>query len=333
VQLRVAGPVSVLPQENADVRARVEGIVEEVYVDEGDQLAAGDRIARLSSEALTTSLRATEADIKESHAILQRLQAGPTRAEIAVSRAAVASANDRALHARNRLARVTDLYQAQALTRAEFDDVSALATTAENDLNEARRRLDLLLVGTRPEMLEAERARLERLEANRKLLEEQVSRLDVTTPVAGIVATPSRQLRATVRQLIPRGGLIARVYDFKTMSAQVMIAEKFIADIKVGQRVELRTRALPNVTFHGKVTQIAIAADGLPANAAGTTAPATPPGRNQNFIVTTQLENESLLLKPGMSGQAKVFCGDRRIASLLTRRIARTLKVEVWSWW
>jgi hypothetical protein len=50
-------------------------------------------------------------------------------------------------------------------------------------------------------------------------------------------------------------------------------------------------------------------------------------------LVTTQLDNESLLLKPEMSGMAKIYCGERRALDLLTRRIVRYLRVEVWSWW
>jgi multidrug resistance efflux pump len=333
VQLRVAGPVNVLPRENADVRAGVEGIVVEVLVDEGDEVAAGEPVARLSGEALITDLRTTEAEARETRALLQKLEAGPTAAEIAVGRAAVAGAADRAAHARSRLARMTDLLRRQAVSQGEYDDARALATTAENDLTEATRRLEVLTAGTRPEEIEAARARLDRLDARRRHLEEQVRRLDVVSPVDGVVATPSRQLHAMQRQLVSKGGLIAKVYDFRRMTAQVMIPEKEIGDVRVGQRVELRTRAYPSVTFHGNVTAVAVAADG---SQVGDVAPASPPqpaGGGRRFIVTTEIDNRSLLLRPGMTGQAKVFCGPRRIVDLITRRLARTLKVEVWSWW
>jgi len=332
IDLRVAGQVTVLPQENADVRARVEGIVEEVYVDEGDRVAAGDRIARLSGDALQTDLRVTQAEIREARAALRGLQVGATQAEIAIAREAVAAATDKAHFAGTNLSRMKALFQVKALTHAEFDDAQSVAAAAEHELTDARRKLELLLGGPRPELIAAEQARVERLEATRLHLEDQLSRLDITSPVVGVVATPSRQLHAMVRQLVPRGGLIAKVYDFETMTAQVMIPEKEIAAVRVDQRVELRVRAQPNVTFHGKVTAIAIAADGT-APMAGATSTPTSTDRSQTFIVTTQLDNSSLLLKPGMTGQAKIFCGPRRIVEVITRRLARTLKVEVWSWW
>ena len=49
-------------------------------------------------------------------------------------------------------------------------------------------------------------------------------------------------------------------------------------------------------------------------------------------LVTTRIANNDLLLKPGMTGMLKIYCGPRRIADLITRRIERTIKVEFWSY-
>lgn len=34
-----------------------------------------------------------------------------------------------------------------------------------------------------------------------------------------------------------------------------------------------------------------------------------------------------------MSGNAKIIAGKRRLGALLTRRLARTVRVDVWSWY
>src|SRR5207249_3825915 len=82
LDLRVSGPFSILPVENADVRASVEGIIEKIAVDEGDHVNKGDLIARLSDKDLLPTFRQTEAEIRETHAKLQMLVAGPTTEEI-----------------------------------------------------------------------------------------------------------------------------------------------------------------------------------------------------------------------------------------------------------
>ena len=53
----------------------------------------------------------------------------------------------------------------------------------------------------------------------------------------------------------------------------------------------------------------------------------------RTVLVTTRLDNDALLLKPEMSGNAKIYCGERRLMDLVTRRIVRYLRVEFWSSW
>jgi hypothetical protein len=53
----------------------------------------------------------------------------------------------------------------------------------------------------------------------------------------------------------------------------------------------------------------------------------------RNVLVSCRIDNPSLLLKSEMSGRAKIYCGQRRILDLITRRFARYIRVEFWSWW
>ncbi|HYR69636.1 MAG TPA: efflux RND transporter periplasmic adaptor subunit, partial [Candidatus Dormibacteraeota bacterium] len=333
MELRASGPVSVLPEENADIRTSVEGIVEEIYVDEGDRVRAGDPIATLSSQTLETNLHSTEADVREARAVLQGLVKGPTNVEIQVTRATLAKTEAAADYAATQLARVSQLFQLGAVPRAQLDDARAAVTAAEGVKVEAQRRLNVLLAGTRPDEIEAARARLERLESQQSDLSEQCAKLKIVSPVSGIVATPSRDLKAMKRQLIQSGGLIAKVYDYETVAAQIRVPEKSIGEVRPGQPVELRTRADPNLTFHGRVKSIAVAADAAPVTEAASPLPVTHSGGDKVFVVTSLIDNRSLFLRPGMTGQAKVLCGRRSVIDLLTRQLVRTLNVEVWSWW
>jgi len=51
------------------------------------------------------------------------------------------------------------------------------------------------------------------------------------------------------------------------------------------------------------------------------------------ILVTSVIDNSSLLLKPDMTGKAKIFCGKHTMFDLMKRRLAHTLRVEFWSWW
>ncbi|MBU6402825.1 MAG: efflux RND transporter periplasmic adaptor subunit, partial [Verrucomicrobia bacterium] len=172
--------------------------------------------------------------------------------------------------------------------------------------------------------------------------QEQLLLMRVVSPADGIVATPARQLMAMKHQLVKKGDLIAKVYDLKTITAEMAVSERDIADVKLGQPVVLKARAYPELTFYGKVTSIATGTQ----DSSGATPGSPTPGQAaassslshgalapRTFVIATEIDNRSLLLKPGMSGQAKIGCGRDRLLDLLTRRLARSVKVEFWSWW
>ncbi|HKV70198.1 MAG TPA: efflux RND transporter periplasmic adaptor subunit, partial [Gemmatimonadales bacterium] len=164
------------------------------------------------------------------------------------------------------------------------------------------------------------------------LVQRNLGLLDVVSPATGVVATPSRDLHALRGQMVTKGELIAKVYDLHTIVAQIAVQEPDIGDVHVGQPVVVRARAFPGVSFGGRVTAIATAAEGL---ATAPTPDAVVPGADataKTFLVTTEIDNSSGRLKPGMTGQAKILGERRRIIGLLGRRIGHTLKVEVWSW-
>jgi hypothetical protein len=90
----------------------------------------------------------------------------------------------------------------------------------------------------------------------------------------------------------------------------------------VGQDVELRARSYSGQTFHGTVTSIAPTAS-QEQDVLG----------EKTILVSTRLVNPSTLLKPEMTGTAKIRCGRNSLFNLLTRRLTRSLRVEFWSWW
>ncbi len=69
----------------------------------------------------------------------------------------------------------------------------------------------------------------------------------------------------------------------------------------LGQKVVLKAQAYPSITFEGKVKEIAPVAS-----------KPTDWQPDSTVLVTTQLDNASGLLKPQMTGNAKIFCGPKQ---------------------
>lgn len=383
LELTVWGEFRIVPSQNTDIRAEVEGIITEILVKEQDRVKKGEILARLSDRDLRAELQKTEAETDAMQAKFKLLKAGPRREEIDVARkgvntatikhekalelyqeakrmhaerlsnakTAIEKAEERFKFKKRSMERLTglleagfisqkqydgseeeminkqkDLEEAQGLLKlalandlAEFKDGVAVA---EKELDEARGRLSVLLAGSRQEEIEGVAADIARLQAQKDYLLEQLRLLNVASPISGIVTTPTKQLNAMIGQHVTKGDLITEVHELATVNAEISVSEKEIADVGVGQTVILKARSYPEQSFEGKVLAIATTAAGKLDGGIGST-----------VLVLTQLDNPSLLLKPEMTGNAKIFCGKRRLIELITRRIARYFRVEVWSWW
>jgi multidrug resistance efflux pump len=321
------------------VRASIDGVVGRIYVREGDYVRAGQPIAQLVDIDTLAALDKTQEQIAQTNATLKKLVVGPTQAEIDVAKAAVAKARDALKYAQIRLSMTKQGLDEKLVSRKEYEDAAALESAARNDLITSEGQLRVLLEGSRPEDIEATKAQVDQLQTDRSHLEKQRRLLTVYSPSAGIVATPTVQLKQLTNQFVKKGDLIAKVFDLRTVTAEIAVDEKDVADVKENQRVILRARAFPNEEFYGKVNFVSISLLGNTA-AAGGEAPVLPiapasssASAKRTIIVTTEIENPALLLKPEMTGQAKILCGRKRALDLVTRRIAHAIKVEFWSWW
>jgi multidrug resistance efflux pump len=320
MELTVSGEFRILPAQNADIRAEVDGIIKEIFLDEGDVVRKGDLIARLWDRDYRVELDKITAEIDEKRARLRMLKAGPRREEIELARTEVEKTREQHKYAMSNKERFDSLFKQEMVSRKQFEEAEERMAVRGTELKEAQSKLEVLSAGHRREEIEAAEAELSRLEVQQRFLEGQLALVSVASPVSGVITT--RELKEKIGLHVKKGDLIAEVHELRTVKAEIVIPEKEIADVRVDQKVRLKARAYPNLSFEGKVTSIApIATKGEQK------------WEPRTILVGTELENTSLLLKPEMTGNAKILCGKRRIFDLLTRRLARYIRVEFWSWW
>jgi multidrug resistance efflux pump len=334
-ELQVGGPLNILPVRNADIRTEIDGLVEKIFVTEGASVRKGELVGRLSIRENRSELEKTHGQIQQSSAKLRLQVAGPTPDEIELARTAVVKAKDNLNFARVKLEAMKELFANHLAARLELDTAQQQYATAKDDLDDAEGKLKVLQNGTRSEEIDATKAEISGFQAQQHFLEGQIQRADIRSPVDGIVATPELQLKEMAGQVVQKGALIAKVFDLRKLRVEIAVPESEIADIKVGQSVILKVRAYPNQTFNGFVTSVATNA--LSETSAPEAAPvahtsSAGPEAVKTILVTTEIDNSSLLLKPGMTGHAKILCGRRRLLDVVTRRLAHTVKVQFWSW-
>jgi HlyD family secretion protein len=320
MDLRVGGEFTVLPVQNADVRAAVEGIISEVHADEGDSVTKGAPIVTLSGRDFQAELHKLKAQRDEADAKLKLLKAGSRPEEIEAARTLIAKAEERVHYAKGRFESDQKLTDQKLLSQRELDDTKEQLVLRNKELQEAEDHLRVLLAGSRKEEIEATEAEIRRIDAQERYLEDQVGFLQINSPIEGIVVT--HKLKDRLGEAVHKGDLIAKVHELKTVSVEIAVPESEIADVKIGQTVVVKARAYPDRSFHGTVAMIAPVA----TKPEGTHA-------ERVVLVTTRFDNPDLLLKPEMTGNAKISCGERRIGDIALRRFLRFIKVEFWSWW
>jgi multidrug resistance efflux pump len=317
---KISGEFRILPIHNAEVRAEVEGIIEEIVHDEGDVVKAGDLIARLSDRDYRAELDKTRAEIAEKDAKLKMLQRGARSEEIELARTTVAKGEERLKHSKTLLEMEKSLYEEKLSSKKDYETAAEIAALRASELEESKGTLKLLLAGARPEEIEATQAELTRLEAQLKYLQSQLERVRIVSPIDGVVTT--HRLKERLGNNLKKGELLAEVHQLQTVNAEIAVPEKEISEVQVGQPVVLKARAYLNQSFQGKVISISpvgtIPTNGLP---------------QRSFLVVTELDNKTQALRPEMTGNAKISSGTRRLYEIVFRRLIRFIRVEFWSWW
>ncbi|NLG49323.1 MAG: HlyD family efflux transporter periplasmic adaptor subunit [Chloroflexi bacterium] len=170
-----AGTVSaeavLVPYRQANLSFKAIGRVQKVLVAVGDQVTAGQELARLDTRDLEQAVLEAEARLKQAQAELSKVQAGPLAEEIAAAEAAVAIAEAEAKAAES----------AVEVARGQLAAASALLSNAEAGVSSAQIavRVAQATVAAEQAALRSAQASLDDLVAGPTELELQIARKQV----------------------------------------------------------------------------------------------------------------------------------------------------------
>lgn len=184
----------------------------ELLAEEGDTVAAGQVLARLSKDTL-------EAQLAQNQAAEQRLEASIAQAR---SRIAEAQANQKE--------KASALERARTLTRSGVNSEATLDTRLA-----AAQAADAQLASARDGLRLAEAQRAELLAQRRELMV-NLGRTDIRAPAAGIVTRRTARLGA----IAPRTGeALFRIAADSAIELEADVAETVLARLRVDQSAEV----------------------------------------------------------------------------------------------
>ncbi len=237
---------TLVPREEVLVSPQIEGLaLTEILVEEGDSVAAGQVLARLSRDVLDASVAQNAAQVARSDAA------------IAQARSSINEAQATRVQVDLALARTRDLLSHGNAAREVFEQRQAAAQTAAA-------RLDLSNNALRA--AEADRAYAD---AQRRELLIRLARTELRAPVAGIVSRRVARLGAVV---MGAGDPLFRIIQDGAVELETDVPETSLAKLRPGQPARIDTASgvrtghvrlvSPEVNRATRLGRVRVAVDG-----------------------------------------------------------------------
>jgi len=286
-----------------NVSSRVSARVDELLVNEGDQVRAGQVIAKLDSKELEAQIAQAKANLAAAQAKLAGIKAGNRPQQVAEAAASADSAEANFSNAQKVYERTKALYHQGALSAQQMDAAQAAVSIAQAQYAAANQSASLAAEGSRPEDIQAATAQVEQAAAGLKNAQIQLDNATIIAPITGIIALRS----VNIGESITVGQPMFNIVDDKDVWVAANIDETYIGKVHVGQSATFTIDAFPGKTFKGTVREVGAATGSqftlLPnENTSGNYTKLT----QKLPVKITALEMSNNELKPGMSAIIRI---------------------------
>ncbi|MEO7458167.1 MAG: HlyD family secretion protein [Gemmatimonadaceae bacterium] len=247
------------------VLAKVSGYVTAVTVGENDRVRSDSTLVRIDEREYAVKVASAEADLAAAVATAGgRGVEGQAQAMVqnasgqrAALDANIGAAQANATRAEADLARVRELVAKQIVSRQQLDAAQAASDAARAQLSAAQRQAGAAGAGVANAQagVRLAQARLGAAQAARDNAQLQLSYTKITAPVAGIIS----RKQVEVGQLVQAGQPLLTVVSDTGVWVTANFKETQLADLKVGQAVELDIDAYGGCQAKGKVASLSAA--------------------------------------------------------------------------
>ncbi len=252
---------------NVDIRDvslafRVGGRVAAVLKREGEQVNAGELIARLDPAPYRIALDQALAGVDAAKAALARVESGFRREEIAEARALLEQRRAARANADEVFGRTERLFATAAVPKQSFDSAKAVMDESQAAVKAAEASLDKLLRGNRVEDIAMARAELARAEAVAAAARLSLEDTELTAPSAGTVLTrvvePGTMLAA--------GNTVLVVSLDAPVWVRAFAPEPALGLLAPGAKVHVISDSAPDKPYAGHIGYVAAQAEFTPKN-------------------------------------------------------------------
>lgn len=266
---------SLVSPDQATVSSEVAGVVRQVLVQLGQEISAGQVVAKLDTTELELALQRARSQLKQTEAQLGidgiRFKEPPPVEEISSVRVAAANRDD----ALAQLRRAQRLRSQNLLPQADLDTAETRVKVTEASYQSALESVQSLIA-----TLQERRHAVE-------LAEKKLRDTDIRSAISGQVAARLVQQGEYIRENTP----VVSIVQMNPLKVKTAIQERHAGIVRPGLPVEFSVESAPGEKFRGKVAYISPSVDQT----------------TRTFTVEILVDNSNRRLKPGFFAKGLIF--------------------------
>jgi multidrug efflux pump subunit AcrA (membrane-fusion protein) len=279
-------PGNITPITEAYIFARAAGYLKQRYVDIGDRVSAGQKLADIEAPDLDLQVSQSRAALAQAQGQLGQAQATLDQLVATRDLAVLTWGRYKVLTAKG------------AVSRQDGDNQSTAAKTSEANVVAQQKT-----VRASEEYVRASQATLDRL-----VTLQHYER--ITAPFGGVITARNVDVGALISATgsslgparsnaagpsdVPSGGEIFRLAEIARLRILISVPQTNAPDIRVGQTARVTVQQIPNQSFPGKVTRTSSSLD----------------AQSRTLLTEVDVDNPKGVLLPGMYAMAS-FKTDR----------------------
>jgi HlyD family secretion protein len=240
--------------ESISVGAGIDGVIADMRVKEGEQVAAGEVIALIERHELTAELEEARAAVARAVALRTRLFTGSRIEERQMAKAQTEAVRAVIKQKKSRFERYQKLHDQGVISADALDEARRDVEEAEANLQAAEKHQDF--VNAKPLEEESDKAEAEIRVAKKRqqAILEMMEKCKVRAPIGGTVLRTNMKIGESFSTFAPQP--IVTLADTSKFRVRAEVDERDVDKIFIGQRVLIQGDAFAGRKVFGRLSYV-----------------------------------------------------------------------------
>lgn len=270
---KVSASGEIKPRKYVNMSSNIPGMIEKIYVKEGEKVKEGQILLKLDSTQYEASVARDKAYIASLEEDLRNSETNLKKAE--------------ATYKRN-----VELHKEQLISDEALENAKTQYETALSQRNSLLHRIA-------------------QAKASLQSTIDSLNKTIIRSPIDGVVTSLKVEEGevAVVGTMNNPGTVLLTIADLSVMEVEVDVDETDVINVKLGQKAEVKVDALPDKVLEGEVTEIGSSAKQSSTLLSSSSSSSK---EAKDFKVVVTLKDPPPVLKPGLSASAEIIVAERK---------------------